>query len=73
MKEFLSTQDVAGRLGISRQHVVKQMKAGLLPFVKRGRFLRVPQGAWETWLAEQAQAALDSIAPERAERQAHEQ
>ena len=59
MKEFLSTEDVAQRLGISRQNVVKQMKAGLLPYVRRGRCLRIPRVAWETWLASQAQAALE--------------
>ena len=65
VKEFLSTEDIAQKLGISRQHVVKQMKAGLLPYVRRGHCLRVPRVAWEAWLASQAHSALERTREDR--------
>jgi len=57
MKDFLSTQDVAESLSVSRQHVANLVKRGRLPGVKRGGRILIPTVAWNEFLAEMATAA----------------
>jgi excisionase family DNA binding protein len=42
---------VAQALGVSRALAYKWMASGVLPTVRRGRVIRVPQAALQAWIA----------------------
>ena len=56
--DYLTAQDVAERMGISARQVQRLARQGRIPYVRRGRLIRVPVAAWETWLSHQKQEAL---------------
>lgn len=71
MKEFLTSEEIGGRLGVSRQQVARLVKRGRLPAVKSGRCIRVPVAAWEQFMANQTAAALAAVKQESAKEAAH--
>ena len=61
MKDFLTTGDVAERLGVGRAQVRKLVMQGRLPHVQNGRQIVFPRPAWEAFLAQQSASALQSV------------
>ncbi|MGI4788808.1 MAG: helix-turn-helix domain-containing protein [Janthinobacterium lividum] len=61
MREFLTSEDVAIRLSVTRQHVARLVKQGKLPGVARGRRLLFPLGAWDEFVAELEAAAKANL------------
>ncbi|MEP7027692.1 MAG: helix-turn-helix domain-containing protein [Candidatus Eisenbacteria bacterium] len=60
-QEMLRPADIAPLLGVSRSRVYQLLRQGLLPSTKCGRAFRIPRAAWDQWLANQAQLALDAV------------
>jgi excisionase family DNA binding protein len=48
---LLRGSEVAQALGVSRALAYKWMASGVLPTVRRGRVIRVPQAALQAWIA----------------------
>jgi excisionase family DNA binding protein len=61
MPDYLTTRELAVRLGCSRQNICRLAKAGRIPFVKDGRNIRGPVAAWERHLARQTATALAAV------------
>jgi len=61
LKDFLTTDEVGERLGVSRQHVARLVHRGGIPAVRSGRLIRIPREAWEQFVASQTVAALASM------------
>ena len=59
MKDWLTAEDIAARLGVSRSRVYQLVDDRTIPCVRFGRSIRVPRLAWDAWLAEQSELALD--------------
>lgn len=59
--EFLRPAEVAPLLGISRGRIYQLIAAGEVPAVKIGGAIRIPRQAWEQWLAEQRDRALEAV------------
>jgi excisionase family DNA binding protein len=51
MTPLLTVADVAQRLGVTREWVWAQARAGRIPHVKLGRYRRFREEAIEEWLA----------------------
>ena len=49
---LLTVDDVAERLGVTKDWVWAQARAGRIPHVKLGRYRRYERTAIEAWLAE---------------------
>lgn len=60
-KDFLTTAEVGERLGVQAAHVTRLVKRGLIPHIRNGRRIAIPRVAWETFVAQKAADALDSI------------
>lgn len=58
MKDFLTTDEVGERLGVSRQHVARLVKAQRIPAIRTGRLIRIPLAAWNAFLDAQTKEAL---------------
>ena len=58
MSDYLTAKEIAARLGISDRQVQRLARQGRIPFVRRGRLIRVPIVAWEAWMQGQAREAL---------------
>ena len=59
MKDWLTAGDIAARLGVSRSRIYQLVDDHTIPCVRFGRSIRVPRLAWDAWLAEQSELALD--------------
>ena len=59
--DFMKTDEVAKRLGVSRRRVSQLVSEGSIPYLKRGRIVVVPVGAWEQWIAEQNRLAMSAL------------
>lgn len=46
-----STQDVAEILGVSKEHIHRQIRAGLMPHKRVGRRVVIPCALFEQWLS----------------------
>jgi excisionase family DNA binding protein len=57
-KAYLTTADVAERLGLSRQRVTQLIVAGMIPHIRRGRLYLVPRRAYERWMETEEEAAM---------------
>lgn len=60
--ELLRPGDLADVLGVSRNRVYQLIADGMLPAVRFGRSIRIPRAAWEAWLLEQRDRALETVA-----------
>lgn len=49
-RKVYSTQDVATLLGVSKEHVHRQIRAGLMPHKRVGRRVVIPCQLFEAWL-----------------------
>ena len=61
MKEFYEPAEVAERLGCSVRQVQRLARTGQIPHVRRGKLIRVPVVAWESYIASQSSRALASM------------
>ncbi len=61
MKIWLETSEVAEQMGVSVRQVQKLAQQGLIPYVRRGRRIRVPAAAWAAFVAQQSADALASL------------
>lgn len=52
MTPLLTAQDVADRLGVSKDWVWAQARAGAIPHVRLGRYRRFRAEAIEAWIVE---------------------
>ena len=52
MTTLLTVQEVAERLGVSKDWVWAQARAGLIPHVQLGRYRRFREEALDAWLRE---------------------
>ncbi len=59
--DFMTSGEVAARLGVLPRQVQKLVHMGRIPSVRHGRCFRIPRAAYEQWLAEQAAAALAAV------------
>jgi excisionase family DNA binding protein len=57
----LTTADVAVQLGVSRQRVWALCAEGQLPHIRQGKLLLFPRAAWDRWVQERADAALEVV------------
>jgi len=60
MSDFMTASETAERLGVSVARVYQLAREARLPHVRRGRRLLVPRAAWERWLSEQVEKALEA-------------
>lgn len=58
---FLTVAQVALRLGLSERRVYQLIEKRLLPAIRLGRSVRVPQRAWDAWLETQEALALAAV------------
>ncbi len=50
VKKVLSVDDVAKELGLNRNTIYRQVRAGLIPSVKVGDRYLIPRSAFDKWL-----------------------
>ena len=58
MTTLLTVQEVAERLGVSKDWVWAQARAGLIPHVQLGRYRRFREEALDQWLREREEQSL---------------
>jgi len=58
---FISHQEIARELGISRATVKKWISQGKLPAVRFGKQKRIPRKAFESWLQHLVEYALRGV------------
>ena len=61
MTDFLSSAEVGERLGITARRVQALVKLGKLPAVRHGRNIRFPVRAWEQFLEDETQKAMEGM------------
>jgi excisionase family DNA binding protein len=59
MTRLLTVDDVAERLGVTKDWVWAQARAGRIPHVQLGRYRRFREEALEQWLAELERRSID--------------
>ena len=59
--------DVAGLLGVSVSRVYGLVREGRIPAVRQGKGVRIPRGAFETWLRGRDREALQAMREARRE------
>ena len=60
--QFMSVRDVAEAFGLTPARVYQMVAAGQVPSVRHGRAIRIPRGAWDSWLRDQEDLASRSAA-----------
>ena len=58
MTTLLTVQEVAERLGVSKDWVWAQARAGLIPHVQLGRYRRFREEALDAWLREREEQSI---------------
>ena len=58
MTTLLTVQEVAERLGVSKDWVWAQARAGLIPHVQLGRYRRFREEALDEWLRERDEQSV---------------
>ncbi len=61
MGGWLKPSQVAGQLGVHKSRVYQLIREGILPAVRVGGAIRIPTDAWDSWMKQQAEAALRAI------------
>jgi excisionase family DNA binding protein len=59
--QLLRVTDLATAVGVSTSRIYQLLRARELPAVRIGGAIRVPLEAWEKWLAEQRDRALEAV------------
>jgi len=59
MSDFMTASEAAERLGVSVARVYQLARQSRLPHIRRGRRVLVPRAAWDRWLSEQVEKALE--------------
>jgi len=62
MTRLLTVDDVADRLGVTKDWVWAQARAGRIPHVQLGRYRRFREEALEKWLDELESRSVDDLA-----------
>lgn len=62
MTRLLTVDDVAERVGVTKDWVWAQARAGRIPHVQRGRYRRFREEALEEWLDELERRSADEPA-----------
>lgn len=60
-KQLLRPADLAPMVGVTLSRIYQLIAAGTLPAIRIGGSIRVPREAWERWLAEQRDRALEAV------------
>lgn len=60
-RDILRPADVAPLLGVTTGRVYQLIAGRVLPAVRIGGAIRIPRSAWEQWLAEQRERAMDAV------------
>ena len=58
---YVEVREVAERLGVSRARAYQLVAAGVLPHVRRGRRVLVPEHAWQRWCEAEADRAMEAV------------
>src|SRR5262249_46963565 len=66
--DFLSADDVAALLRITRKRAYRALELGQVPAVKMGGRWRIPQAAWDRWYETQTAQRWPRYAARRARR-----
>lgn len=61
MKELLRVSEVAPLLGVKRGRVYRLIREGVLPHVQVAGAIKIPRAAFEQWLREKEQQALQAV------------
>ena len=61
MNEFLRPAEVAPMLNITTGRLYQLLASREIPSVKVGGAIRIPRQAWEQWLADQRDKALEAV------------
>lgn len=56
-KVMLKPADVAPLLGVTTGRIYQLIAAGVLPYTKLGRSVRIPKDLWDAWLKRQSKLA----------------
>lgn len=60
-KEMLRPSDIASLMGLTTGRIYQLISAGVIPATRVGGALRIPREAWERWVAEQRDRALEAV------------
>ncbi|MCK4414945.1 MAG: helix-turn-helix domain-containing protein [Candidatus Eisenbacteria sp.] len=60
-KELLRPADLAPLIGVTPSRVYQLITAGVIPAVRVAGSIRVPREAWQRWLDEQRDKALEAV------------
>lgn len=60
-RPFLSVQDVANLLGLTKNRVYQLIAQREIPFARVGGTIRIPAEAWERWLSEKNAEAISAV------------
>jgi len=58
---YVPIREVAVALGLSEGRTYALIAAGSIPALREGRRIRVPRAAFERWLEQQAETALQNV------------
>lgn len=61
VRQLLKVSDIAPALGVSASRVYQLVEAGIIPVIRVGGSLRIPREAWERWLAQKRDRALEAV------------
>ena len=61
MKLFYESDEIAEQLQVKVRQVQRLARMGRIPHVRNGWLIRIPVSAWETWLEQQNQTALEAV------------
>jgi excisionase family DNA binding protein len=61
LAELLEAQEVADMLGMSKDWIYAEVRAGRMPHVRRGRYVRFRRQAIEDWLAANERGTIPPI------------
>jgi excisionase family DNA binding protein len=61
MNELLRPSEVAPLLGLTTGRLYQLIASGEVPAVKVGGAIRIPKQAWEQWLADRRDEALQAV------------
>jgi excisionase family DNA binding protein len=60
-QDLLRASDIAPLLGVTTGRIYQLIAAGILPATRMGRSIRIPKAAWQRWLDDQRDRALETV------------
>jgi excisionase family DNA binding protein len=66
-KELMRPADLAPALGVGVRRIYQLISTGEIPAIRVGGSLRIPRLAWQSWLWERSEAALNPAGERPAE------